>query len=79
NERPAMTTRLIDTEQRTPGLPGEACLMCVYQRAGSMTSAPMSREPINPAGLNTRSRADLLNVVRRKLELAILIDTAMCE
>jgi hypothetical protein len=56
----------------------EACLTRVYQSACG-ASVAVSPEPLSIPGLETRSSAELLNVVRRKLELAIMIDTAMCE
>lgn len=57
----------------------EACLACVYGRACGVTSAQTSREPSPIPELKARTSADLIGVARRKLELAIMIDTAMCE
>ncbi len=57
----------------------EDCLTCVYQCVYGVTATPMSRERLPIPGPTTRSNAELINVVRRKLELAIMIDTAMCE
>ena len=57
----------------------EACLTCVYQSVCGGAPAPGSRQPRPIPGRQTRSSAEIVNVVRRKLELAIMIDTAMCE
>lgn len=57
----------------------EACLRCVYQGLYGTTAVPVSSECLSTPGLMTRSNAEIINVVRRKLELAIMIDTAMCE
>ena len=57
----------------------EACLTRVYHRACCETFAPVSRGPLPIPRLETRSSAELTSIVRRKLELAIMIDTAMCE
>ncbi len=55
----------------------EACLACVYGWACGVTPAPTSRRPSPIPQLKARSSAELLRVARRKLELAIMIDTAM--
>lgn len=57
----------------------EACLTRVYHRACCETFAPVSRDLLPIPGRETRSNAELINIVRRKVELAIMIDTAMCE
>jgi hypothetical protein len=58
----------------------EACLTCVYQGACGVTTARMSREPLSKRGpMMTQSSAELVNVVQRKLKLAVMIDMAMCE
>jgi len=49
----------------------EACLACVYGRVGDVMSAQTGREP------SAISTGEFLGLARRKLELAIMIDTAM--
>lgn len=56
----------------------EDCLACVYRNACDMAPAQMSRESSSIPGLKGRI-TDLAGFVRRRLELAIMIDTAMCE
>jgi hypothetical protein len=57
----------------------EACLACVYGRARGVTSAQTSREPSPIPEFKARTSTDPVSVARRKLELAIMFDMAMCE
>jgi len=56
----------------------EACLTSLYEKALG-ASIPTVRGPVPIPGFQKRSRAELGHVVRRKLDLAIMIDMAMCE
>jgi hypothetical protein len=56
----------------------EDCLACVYRNASEMKPAQMNRDP-SPVREFKERTIDLAGFVRRRLELAIMIDTAMCE
>ena len=56
----------------------EDCLACLYRNACDLKPAPMTRESPPIPDLKRRT-AELTRFVRRRLELAIMFDTAMCE
>jgi hypothetical protein len=57
----------------------EACLACVYGRACGAILPPTRGELSPIPKLEARTSAVLLSVARRKLELAVMFDTAMSE
>lgn len=54
----------------------EACLIWVHSKSEAATSPATETEVLPRASLNPRADADLAVLVHRKLELAMLIDTA---
>lgn len=57
----------------------EECLAWMYGEVCGVPSAEMSLEPVRVADCQREPHPELASFVQRKLQLAILIDTAMCD